>query len=242
MPKLPLLIGLTVCTWFFVSQNVSAVHTNRIFGIQTNAIALSKAPENSLSGKRVGLQVGHWKREEAPDEIGFTRAHDGAKGASKQEWEVNMDIATRAAQILKSYRISVDILPTTVPVHYQADAFVAIHADGDDNPHRSGFRVATPYQDPTNTSSLLAKTLTSTYHQLTQLTIDPEITRNMRGYYAFDWKKYRHAIAPTTPAVILETGFLTNTHDRQLLLNEPKRSADAIAQGVIRFLFQVTDH
>ena len=78
---------------------------------------------------RVGLQVGHWKTDEAPEEQKRLRGNHGASGGGKSEWEVNMEIATRTAEILKERDISVEILPTTIPPDFWADAFVSIHAD-----------------------------------------------------------------------------------------------------------------
>ena len=58
----------------------------------------------------------------------------------------------------------------------------------------------------------------------------------MRGYFAFNWSRYQHALAAHTPAVILEMGYLSNDDDRALMLNKPDVLASAIADGVLKFL------
>ena len=74
------------------------------------------------------------------------------------------------------------------------------------------------------------------YAKTTELSYDPNVSRNMRGYYAFAWWRYDHAVHPMTAAIILETGFLTNPTDAELLIYSPEVSATGIANGIIRFL------
>ncbi len=60
----------------------------------------------------------------------------------------------------------------------------------------------------------------------------------MRGYYAFNYRRYAHTVARTTPAVIVEMGFLTNPDDRALLTEQPDLIAAGLANGIIRYLNQ----
>jgi N-acetylmuramoyl-L-alanine amidase len=60
----------------------------------------------------------------------------------------------------------------------------------------------------------------------------------MLYYYAFNSRRYCHAVAPGVPQAIVETGFLTSAVDRQLLLGNPGAAAKGIAEGVIAFLAQ----
>ena len=78
--------------------------------------------------------------------------------------------------------------------------------------------------------------LMSEYAAGTEFPQDSAITVNMRGYYAFNWRRHQHAIAKTTPAVIVEMGYLTNPTDRAFLLEQPDRIAQSIAAGVLRYL------
>ena len=57
----------------------------------------------------------------------------------------------------------------------------------------------------------------------------------MRNYYAFNFRRYEHALHPMTIAVILETGFLTSQSDRQVLMNDPERAARGIVDAVMAF-------
>jgi len=58
----------------------------------------------------------------------------------------------------------------------------------------------------------------------------------MTAYYAFNWPRYEHAIHPFTPAVIVETGFLTSPVDRAIIVDQPERAAQGVSDAVIQFL------
>ena len=78
--------------------------------------------------------------------------------------------------------------------------------------------------------------LENAYEDATGYEKDSNITRNMRGYYAFSWWRYEHAIHPMTTAAIIETGFLTNKLDQKMLVNSPEIAAEGIAQGILNYL------
>src|SRR5207247_368596 len=95
---------------------------------------------------------GHWKSEEVPDTLRRVIPETGAEWEGVTEIEINLDIAQRLSVILNSKGIAVDVLPTTIPVGYVADAFVALHADSDGVGENSGFKMAHgarrgPYED-----------------------------------------------------------------------------------------------
>lgn len=197
-------------------------------------IANWKRPDGPL---RVGLQVGHLNSNELPDELQRIRGNTGASGNGVSETQVNLAIAEATAALLKKEGIEVDILPATIPPEYWADAFVAIHADGHEDRTKSGFKAASPRRDFTGKADTLVNLLRSEYEAATGLLWDEEtITRNMRGYYAFSWWRYEHAVHPMTPAAILETGFLTTPSEAQFLINNPEIPAEAIANSLIKFL------
>jgi len=186
---------------------------------------------------RVGLQAGHWKVEEVPEELsGLKRNGSGAVGGGKLERDINLSIVKLVVPLLEEKGIVVDILPVTIPQDYVADAFIAIHADGNTDTNVSGFKIAAPRRDYSGKSSSLAEFLEGEYQGATSMAIDPNITRRMRGYYAFNWRRYEHAIHFMTPAVIVETGFLTSPKDRNILVSRQDKAADGIAKGIIRFL------
>src|SRR5438093_81523 len=69
-----------------------------------------------------------------------------------------------------------------------------------------------------------------------RIPIPTHVTRAMTGYFAFNWSRFQHAVAAHTPAVILETGYVSNDGDRALMLDKPDLLATAIADGVMTFL------
>lgn len=195
-------------------------------------------PEGPL---RVALQVGHWKAGEAPEEQKGLRNNTGASGGGKAEWEVNLAIAEEAKLILEARGITTEIIPTTIPPNYWADAFIAIHADGNRDDSISGYKIASPRRDYSGKAQVFEQLLYEAYGTATGLSRDANITRNMRGYYAFNWRRYDHSLHPKTPAVILETGFLTSPSDRRVIVNAPEKSAAGIANAVVKFLEHAND-
>lgn len=186
---------------------------------------------------RVGLQIGHYKNSELPDELERLRGTSlGTSGGGTTEVAVNQTIAELAAGLLEADGILVDILPATIPPGYYADAFIAIHADGNGDSRVSGFKASGPWRDYSGASETLNQLFYEIYPAVTGLGVDDAITRNMRGYYAFNWWRNEHALHPKTPAVILETGFLTSPVDQRVLVRNPELAAQAIAQVITEFL------
>lgn len=207
--------------------------------VQSNGVRIPK-PAMPSGPRRIGIQVGHWKTDEVPAELG-TRItfQTGTSWGGVDEVDVNMDIAERVKAQLMARGYAVDIIPTTVPPGYLADVFLALHMDGDETQQKSGFKIAHgsrrgPYEDR------LVSLLRDEYGKATGLEWDADgISRNMLGYYAFNWGRYQHAAAAHTPAAILEMGFLSSRHDRSLMVNEGDGVATAIVNGIQRFLDEV---
>lgn len=185
---------------------------------------------------RVGLQVGHWKNNELPEELSRLKGNTGATGGGKSEAEVNLAIAEATESILTDHGIEVDILPSTVPPQYWADVFVAIHADGSTDKSKSGFKVAAPRRDFSGNAASLVQLIEDNYQLATGLEKDNNITRNMTGYYAFAWWRYEHAVHPKAASAILETGFLSNASDRRTIVSHPEISAQGLADAIIEYL------
>ena len=185
--------------------------------------------------KRVGIQAGHWQAKDLPDELARLRSSSGAFAAGYAEAQVNLEIAKRVVKLLQDRGLAADLLPATIPPGYDADAFVSIHADGASSGSSRGFKLATPWRT-SRASQHLADTLTAEYAKSAKLPQDGAITINMRGYYAFNYRRHTHAIAKTTPAVIIETGFLTSAADRTMIVDRPDTVANGIANGIIRYL------
>ncbi len=193
---------------------------------------------NPSGTKRVGLQAGHWQFLDSADELADLRANPGTSGGGRAEWEVNLDIAQRVAALLQEAGVEVDILPTRIPVRYRAHAFIAIHADGDASGVLTGYKVArSGWSGIPETDDALVEALNEEYGPATGLKRqDNQISRRMLWYYAFNARRYQHAVAPGVPQAIIETGFLTNYSDRRILLGDPDLAARGIANGVLRFL------
>ena len=146
--------------------------------------------------------------------------------------------AGEPAPVADSKGYVVDLLPTTIPAGYVADAFVAIHADGDETGTARGFKIAhgdrrTPYDEA------LLQVLGEEYWKSTDLPVDPNLTPGMLEYYAWRWERFQTAVSPYTPAVIIETGFISSAADRAVLLLRPDKVVDGIVNGVERFLREV---
>jgi N-acetylmuramoyl-L-alanine amidase len=211
----------------------------RLIALATLSLAGLAAPRPAAAQTtwRVGLQAGHWRSSELPDELRRLRGNPGTNGGGVAEWQLNLDVARRAARRLEAAGLAVDVLPATVPPGYRADAFVAIHADGDATGLLSGFKLARATRSaiPAEDDGLLAA-IQATYQAATGFPIDPRVSRNMTGYYAFSSRRFEHAIAPTTPAVILEMGFMTNARDLRFMLANQETLAAGISRGVFTFL------
>lgn len=185
---------------------------------------------------RVGIQVGHLRISELPDEQARLRNNTGTRWGGVAEVDVNLRIASLAARELRRAGVVVDLLPAAVPAGYEADAFVAVHADDGGGRRVSGWKVAAPRRS-SEASRLLAASLAHAYGRESGLAEDRYgVTFNMRGYYAFSWTRYRGAISPWTPAAIIETGYLTSAEDRGLIVDAPGRAARGIALGILAYL------
>lgn len=193
-------------------------------------------PVLAAGPRRVGIQAGHWETDKAPPELWRLLTQTGTSWNGIREVEVNLDVAKRVRKVLEPLGLVVDVLPTTIPPGYVADAFVALHGDGDGNGANSGFKMAfssrrTPYE------SALLRSIKIHYAAATGLSYDGQkVSRQMLGYYAMSWQRNKYSTAPHTPSVILEMGYVSNDNDRELLVDRADVVAAGIAEGILRFL------
>lgn len=190
-------------------------------------------PEGPL---KVGIQVGHWQNQTMPEELRNLERNTGATWNGMTESEVVLVISELIQAELQVAGIEAELLPAAVPPGYIADAFLSIHADGNQDEDINGFKFSAPRRDYAGTSQALVDVMYETYAAATGLRIDPSVTRRMTSYYAFNWPRYEYAIHPFTPAIIVETGFLTSPVDRDVIINQPERAAKGIADAVVQFL------
>jgi N-acetylmuramoyl-L-alanine amidase len=171
-----------------------------------------------LGGMRVGIVAGHSGNDSGavcPD--GLTEA------------EVNMAAAQAVVLSLEARGVTADLLEEFDDRldGYHADAFVSVHADSCEVDF-SGFKVAS-LEGGSDASEQLAVCLWDRYEAATGLARHPStITYDMTKYHAF------REIAPSTPAAIIEIGFLRS--DRELLTQETERVAQGIVDGIECFI------
>lgn len=200
----------------------------------TPTLAPPPATVTSQQPLRVGIQAGHWKANELPDELARLRGSTGGRSAGISETDITLAVASRVIELLGSLGVQADLLPATVPPGYAADAFVAIHADGTGDADVRGFKLATPWRASAASRHLL-DTMREEYASASGIPAGGAPSIDMRGYYAFAGR-HPYIIAPTTPAIILEMGFLTNAADRSALVERQEYLAIGVANGIIRYL------
>jgi hypothetical protein len=185
---------------------------------------------------RVGLQVGHMENQNPPAELRWISRNTGSSGAGTTEPAVAYTIAMQTKLLLEQRGIEVDILPAVVDPGYQADAFISIHTDGSEKPEISGYKAAASAYDRSGQADFLNAVVEQEYERATGMRKDEKITENMTHYYSFASGRVDHSVSPYTPAILLETGFLTSAQDQQILVNHPEQSAQGLANGIIRYL------
>lgn len=187
---------------------------------------------------KIALQIGHLDQANVDAELESIRRNTGTSGGGFTELEVNTMIAQETKDILEGYGYTVELLSAAITPRYWADVFVSIHADGSTDKKASGYKVAAARMDQTGKADRLAALLEDAYDDFVDLPRDPNVTRNMRGYYAFNWRRYEHSIHPMTTPAIVETGFLTNAGDREIIAEQPELPAQGIAEGIRRFVVE----
>ena len=176
------------------------------------------APVPTPEVVRVGIIAGHRGNDSG------TVCKDGLT-----ETEVNQKVAEMVALSLMADDIRVDVLDEFDPKldGYKANAFVSVHADSC-SVNMTGFKVASA-ENGSDASKQLEECLWTRYEAETGLPRHLEtITTNMTQYHA--WRK----IAETTPAAIIEIGFLNG--DRAYLTEHTDRVAAGIVKSIDCFL------
>ncbi len=180
----------------------------------------------------VAVQPGHWQVAELPDELYRLRTSTGAEYGSVREVDINRAVADALIERIRAKGWTPILVPATVPPELRADAFVALHADWGDRPDRRGWKLA-PAWRASEASRKLAQSLSQSFGAEPGLVEDADgVTVNMRGYFAFNSRRFVHASSPYSPAVLIEMGFITNVADRKLLANRPDYYADIIMRGL----------
>ena len=173
----------------------------------------------SPSPRRIGIISGHKANDPgAVCEDGLT------------EEAVNLIIANKVVDTLRERGLRTDLLDEfdSRLLGYTGTAVVSIHADSCDyfNEEATGYKIADSlFTD----STALFNCMEESYGTITQLPYHAyTITPHMTDYHAF------REIAPGTPAIIIETGFMNL--DRSLLVDQPDIPANAIIDGILCYL------
>jgi N-acetylmuramoyl-L-alanine amidase len=177
------------------------------------------------SGPYVGIVAGHWGNDSGavcPDGV--------------TEQQVNLEIAKRVAERLRTRGVWVDLLQEfdSRLNDFSGDVLVSIHADScdpiDADPPATGFKVARSQasQIPT-VADKLVDCLHTEYQKATGLDFhENSITNDMTFYHSFN------ELDPNTPAAIIETGFLHL--DYAMIVKQPDLPAEGVANGILCFL------
>ncbi len=203
------------------SSNFGAI----ISGIMTPQPNSGEAAPTTQKPVRVGIVSGHWGNGSDPGAV----CPDGTN-----EHDVNLAIASLVRQKLEAQGYTIDLLQEFDPRldGYQAALLLSIHADTCDviDAQATGFKLAaSSYSHDKNLTDRLSACLYDRYGSVTGLTYrSGNITDNMTDYHAF------RAIDPSTPAAIIETGFLNLDHS--LLVDHPDVVADGLVAGVLCFV------
>lgn len=246
-PFLTSLLSFTLLTGTIATAQSQLIANlpDSIEGLAVNDISaheLEMTPDFSCDDVVVGLQIGHLNNQDPPAELYWIKRNTGASGAEITEAESSMRIATVSKAILEKHGVKVEFLDAIVPPDYEADAFVSIHADGSEDPTRTGYKVAGPSLDYSGRSDSLAAAIHAAYGNATGMYDDSEnITSNMRQYYSFASQNFEHSISNATPAALLETGFLSSPADQQYLVREPELPGQGLAHGIISYLSEQPD-
>ncbi len=177
-----------------------------------------------LFNKQIALISGH-----AGSDSGAV-CEDETGRITLREVDVNARVAELAARRLRRAGADVMILEEYDPrlAGLRVDVLISLHADS--CVEASGYKAANHVNSPiaVEEGRLLA-CIDQQYAAATGLAHHPTtVTHDMTEYHAFN------RIAPDTPAIILEMGFLGG--DRTLLEERPQFVAQGVADSVICFL------
>lgn len=185
---------------------------------------------------RVGIQIGHYKAIEQPDELKNIRYSTGGQAGRTTELEINIAVVKMLRDMLEARGIIVDILPATIPPNYKADVFISIHADSSPDKTRRGYKSAYFTPKRNDYDQLLKEKIDESYFYFMGLPDDDNnVSGAMLEYYSFNNKRFKHSISKKTAGIIVEIGYISNKLDLQLI-KDPVNPAYALKVGIIKFL------
>lgn len=181
-------------------------------------------PPQSTSVRKVVLDAGH----------GGTDA--GAIGGGIKEKDITLDIAKRVEKLLKQkgYQVKMTRVDDTyvslqdrveISEEYSPDIFVSIHVNSSVKPEITGVETHYYHQE----SMGLAQTVHSSFASAVQ---SPN-----RGLFKSKFYVINHT---TSPAILIEIGFISNAAERGQLVGEKRKqdTAKSIADGIQNYFKQ----
>ncbi len=222
------LVGMGAVYWFFNPDGGDAAAVTAVINHNTLSAPIFKdAPDKPV------LQ--RLSQSAAPIRIGIIAGHKGFDSGAVcedglTEAAVNANLAERLVANLRARGIRAEILDEFDPrlTGYSATGLISIHADSCDyvNKFATGFKISgSTYTD----SSKLSTCMESAYGASTGLPYHANtITADMANYHAFA------EIAPGTPAIIIEVGFMNL--DRKKLTVDTDPVVLGLINGVTCFL------
>jgi N-acetylmuramoyl-L-alanine amidase len=198
----------------------------RIFGMELPWVAPTQALVLPVFNDHVALISGH---------KGFDSGAictDAAGNVTLTEADINAAVAEQTAALLRRAGTDVTILDEYDPRinRLEVDALLSLHADSCID--ASGYKAAYySYSVIPEIENRFIDCIDQHYAQVTELPHHPNtVTHDMTEYHAF------RKLAPTTPAVILELGFLGG--DQTLLTTQTDLVARGVADSILCFLTQ----
>ena len=234
--NLPILIflllsvsGMGAVYWFFSPAESSGAEALALESLEGSL----SAPIFKSVPERPVLQ--RFAQSPGPLRLGIISGHKGSDSGSVcddglTEAEVNLNIADRVVSAMRARGIRTELLDEFDPRldGYSATALISVHADSCSyiNELATGFKIAgSSFTD----SSKLSICIEQAYGEATALPYhENTITPHMTDYHAF------RKIAPGTPAIIVETGFVNK--DRELLTTNADLPVAGLVKGILCFL------
>ena len=181
------------------------------------------------------IRLDRGRQAEQSDAVGDRRtalAHPAGQLVVGQ-LEVLQQLLVGGSLLQRGEVLPVEILDEFDPrlESFSASAIVSIHADSCDyiNELATGFKIS---GSPLTDSSSLSICIEQAYREATELKYHPDsITPHMTDYHAF------RKIAPGTPAIIIEVGFLNL--DREILTSGSEVVVSGLSNGILCYMDQL---
>ena len=225
-----LAIGVIAAVVFIQWQLVRNRRVSDPPAVNPVVLPTARAPRGPLSGRNLGVVVGHWSRNDAFYDPGAV-CLDAAGQAYLTELEVNQDIAARLVPQLEERGAQVWVLEELDPrmAGLYADLVLSLHADSCAPVEATGFKAASlPTSGARERESRFVACLQEHYAARTGLAWHAHsITRDMTHYHMHE-KVHLH-----TPSIILEMGFMGG--DQHLLTTGQTAVVDGIRESILCF-------